>query len=99
MKIAVENCETNREPQPTVPTSGRFKVTSFLVLTVNLELNSVPKEETFPFPIPLKYIDVAMSTHTDLDVLQEKRILMTTGMSIRKEVCQILGKDSQNSLF
>ena len=32
----------------------------------------VPKEETFPFP--LKYIDVARSAHTDLDVLQEKRI-------------------------
>ena len=32
----------------------------------------VPKEETFP--IPLKYIDVTMSAHTDLDVLQEKSI-------------------------
>ena len=32
----------------------------------------VPKEETFP--IPVKYIDVTWSTHTDLDVLQEKRI-------------------------
>ena len=33
---------------------------------------SVPKKETFP--IPLKYIDVAGSTHTDLDVMQEKRV-------------------------
>ena len=32
----------------------------------------VPKEETFPFP--LKYIDVTWSTHTDLDVMQEKKI-------------------------
>ena len=32
----------------------------------------VPKEETFP--ISLKYIDVTRSTHTDLDVLQEKRV-------------------------
>ena len=32
----------------------------------------VPKEETFP--IPLKYIAVTRSTHTDLDVVQEKRI-------------------------
>ena len=32
----------------------------------------MPKEETFP--IPLKYIDVTRSTHTDLDVMQEKRI-------------------------
>ena len=32
----------------------------------------VPKEETFP--IPLKYIDDTRSIHSDLDVLQEKRI-------------------------
>ena len=32
----------------------------------------VPKEETFS--IPLKYIDVIRSTHTFLDVAQEKRI-------------------------
>ena len=32
----------------------------------------VPKEE--PIPIPLTYIDVLWSSHTDLDVLQEKRI-------------------------
>ena len=32
----------------------------------------VPKEETFS--LSLKYIDVARSTHTDLDVMQEKRI-------------------------
>ena len=36
-----------------------------------VQLN-VPKEETFP--IPLKYIGVTRSTHTDLDVLQEKRV-------------------------
>ena len=32
----------------------------------------MPKEESFP--ISLKYIDVIRSTHTDLDVAQEKRI-------------------------
>ena len=32
----------------------------------------VPKEESFP--IPLKCIDVVRSTHTDLDVAQEKRM-------------------------
>ena len=31
-----------------------------------------PKEESFP--IPLKYIDVSRTTHTNLDVKQEKRI-------------------------
>ena len=32
----------------------------------------MPKEETSP--IPLKHIDLTRSTHTDLDVMQEKRI-------------------------
>ena len=32
----------------------------------------MPKEESVPFP--LKYMDVISSTHTDLDVAQEKRI-------------------------
>ena len=32
----------------------------------------VPREE--PFTVPLKYVDVTMSTHPDLDVAQEKRI-------------------------
>ena len=32
----------------------------------------VPKEETFP--VPLKYIDVTRSTHTNLDFMQEQRI-------------------------
>ena len=31
-----------------------------------------PREESFP--IPLKYIDVSRTTHTNLDVTQEKRI-------------------------
>ena len=55
-----------------VPTSGRFKVTSSIVITMDLEFNNVPKEETFP--IPLKYINVTRSTYADLDIMQEKRI-------------------------
>ena len=31
-----------------------------------------PREESFPFP--LKYIDVSRTTHTNLDVKQEKRV-------------------------
>ena len=74
--ISAENFKVNRESlnrqnkQMTVkpvPTSGRSKVTS------------VPKEETFF--ISLKYIDVARSTHTDLEVMQENG-LMIIGMSI-----------------
>ena len=46
-------------------TSGRFKVT--FIHRHHIEPR---KEETFL--IPLKYMDVTRSTHTDLDVLQEK---------------------------
>ena len=52
----------------------------------------VPKEET-SF-IPLKHIDVTRSTHTDLDVLQEKRI-DDYGMSIQSNIFQIFGENSQ----
>ena len=31
-----------------------------------------PREESFP--IPLKYIDVSRNAHTNLDVMQERRI-------------------------
>ena len=34
----------------------------------------VPREESFP--IPLKYIDVIKSTHTDLDVAQENELMI-----------------------
>ena len=53
----------------------------------------VPREESFP--IPLKYIDVIRSTHTDLDAAQENQ-LMTIGMSTETEVCQIRGRVSQD---
>ena len=50
------------------------------------------KEETFP--IPRKYFDVTRFTHTDLDV--RRNVLTITGMSIRTEVCQFLGKVWKN---
>ena len=43
---------------------GLFKVASSIVITMNLECKSVPKEEIFP--ITLKYNDVTRCTHTDL---------------------------------
>ena len=55
-----------------------------------------PREESFP--IPLKYIDVSRTTHTNLDVKQEKRI-DDIGMSMGHGTCQILGQDSHNLLF
>ena len=53
----------------------------------------MPSEESFP--IPLKYIDVTRNTHTSLDVMLEK-ILMITGTWMEIVNCQIRGPDSQD---
>ena len=45
---------------------GPCQETSYTTITLH------PGEESFP--IPLKYIDVSRTTHTNLDVKQEKRI-------------------------
>ena len=47
--------------------TGEFIHRRHVVLRVKLY---VPKEESFP--IPLKYIDVARTTYTSLDVMLEK---------------------------
>ena len=77
---------------------GRFgKVGCIRYLSSNkhnelrVQLN-VLVEETFT--IPLKCIDVARSTHTDLDVLQEKKIGDYWNVD-RASICQILGEDLQ----
>ena len=49
--------------------SGRFLYRHHVEPRVKLYS---PREESFP--IPLKYIDVSRTTHTNLDVKQEKRI-------------------------
>ena len=49
--------------------SGNFKNRHHVEPRVKLYS---PREE--PFPIPLKYIDVSRATHTNLDVMQERRI-------------------------
>ena len=55
-----------------------------------------PREESFP--IPLKYIDVTRTTHTNLDVKQEKRIDDYWNID-GLETCQILGQVSHNLLI
>ena len=52
-----------------------------------------PREESFP--IPLKYIDVTRTTHTNLDVKQEKRIDDYWNID-GSETCLILGQVSHN---
>ena len=55
-----------------------------------------PREESFP--IPLKYIDVTRTTHTNLDVKQEKRINDYWNI-MALETCLILGQVSHNLLY
>ena len=56
-----------------------------------------PREESFP--IPLKYIDVSRTTHTNLAVKQEKRISMIIGISMDQEICLIIEQFSHNLLY
>ena len=44
-----------------------------------------PREESFP--IPLKYIDVTRTTHTTLDVKQEKRIDDYWNKKVLTDIC------------
>ena len=55
-----------------------------------------PREESFP--IPLKYIDVTRTTHTNLDVKQENAS-MIKGTSMDQEICLIIGQVSHNLLY
>ena len=67
-KLSGRDCEI-REPIPRRDQAVRRIYRHHNAPRVQL---CVPGEETFP--IPLKYIDATRSTHTDLDVMQEKRI-------------------------
>ena len=67
--------------------SRAVKVTSSIVITMNLKFNST-KEETFLFP--LKCIDVTKSSHADLDVCYKRKRLTIIGMSIRTSSVRFL---------
>ena len=55
-----------------------------------------PREESFP--IPLKYIDVSRTTHTNLDVKQERFVDDCWNID-GQETCLILGQVSLSLLF
>ena len=57
--------------------SGPCQEASYTVITLNPESNFTRREKNhslLSFPFPLKYIDVSRTTHTNLDVKQEKRM-------------------------
>ena len=75
---------------------GPCRETSKTAITLNPESNFTrPREESFP--IPLKYIDVTRTTHTNLDDKQEKRIDDYWNMD--HETCLILGQVSRILLY
>ena len=94
-KTSVKNFEANqkvlnRQNQKMtlkpVPTSGRFKVTSSHVITWNPRVQLyLPKWKTFP--VPLKYIDVTRSTHTNLGVMKEKCIDDCRNVDSNRNLC------------
>ena len=53
---------------------GPCQETSYTAITSNPQSSFTRREREESFPIPLKYIDVSRTTHTNLNVKQEKRI-------------------------
>ena len=56
-----------------------------------------PREESFP--IPLKYIDVSRTTHTNLDVKQEKRTDDYWNIDGSRDLSDLLGQVSHKILY
>ena len=69
VRLKNRTVRAGRSPKNTSAMSGNFIYRHHVELRVKLYS---PREESFP--IPLKYIDVIRTTHTNLDVKQEKRI-------------------------
>ena len=67
------------QPQDSLPDAGEaihdfWSISRNFIYRHHVEPSNFysPKEESFP--VPLKYTDVSRTTHTNLDVKQEKRI-------------------------
>ena len=79
-----------------VPTFGRCKVTSSIVITMNLEFNSTCRRKKHSllhrniWMLPGLLILIWMSC--------KKKVLTITGMSIRTSICQTRGNASRNLL-
>ena len=74
-----------------VETSGRYKVTSLVVITLNLEFNSVCRKKKHSH-IPLKCIDATRAHFYKSGRVARKTYWRFIGMWTRIEVYQILGK-------
>ena len=77
-------------PKP-VPTSGRFKVTSSLAITTNLESNSMCRQKHFLFHWN-RYILMWLDLRTLIWTSCKRSALTIIGILIWTEVCQTHGK-------
>ena len=103
LKISVEKFKANREclnrqnQQMTlkpVPTSGQSKVTSSIVITMNLGFNSTCRRKNNS---PFHWNTLLLGQFVLIWMCYKRRVTII-GRSIRADICQILGKASQNSL-
>ena len=79
-----------------VPTSGRSKVTSSIVITMNLEFNSTCRRRKHS---PFHWYTLMLQGLLILICAScKKNVLTIIGMSSQANISQILGEDSQNSL-
>ena len=100
----IRRVSTSTTPQDSLPDSGEaindfWSRSGYFIFRHHVEprvkLYS-PREESFP--IPLKYIDVSRTTHTNLDVCKNAAS-MTIGISIDQEICLTLGQVSLDLLY
>ena len=76
--LGESECSPPPPPQDSLPDAGEA-INDFWSMSGNFIYHVEPKFKLYSprkqsFPIPLKYIDVSRTTHTNLDVLQERRI-------------------------
>ena len=89
-----------QNPQMTlkpVPTSGRFKVTSSVVITMNLEFNSTCRRKKHS--VFHRNTLMLQGLHIQIWMCCKRNGLTIAGMLIHANICQILGKDSRSSLY
>ena len=72
--LHLHNLKTHfRMPVKQEMTFGPCQETSYTAITLNPESHFTRREKNH-FPFPLKYIDVSITSHTNLDVMQVSRI-------------------------
>ena len=89
-----------RVPLKQLMIPGPCQETSYTAITLNPESSFTRRERNHS--ISLKYIDVSRTTHTNLDVKQEKRIddyWKVDGSRDLSDICWILGQVSHNLLY